>query len=216
VISIFEEAYSDCIALFVFNYSSAYISLTLDALHAFDMNKSNRGKQRKQRDTVIPMNNLYSEFHGKLQKMTTERGKAKGLQQTLEECGFNVSNLKMKCSPVCAVKNESCCIAQLLSKQDNFWLQKSLLEEKITECRHFCVFLPKFHCKLNPIEMVCFILFYFYLVDKSHSIGARANTSIDKFTRIALRKQRRPHVNALMYVQSILSGNFSTAPSSLY
>jgi hypothetical protein len=95
----------------VFDHSSAHVSLTPDALHAFDMNKSNRGKQRKQRDTVIPINNPYSEFCGKLQKMITECGKAKGLQQTLEECGFNVSNLKMKYSPVCAVKNKSCCMA---------------------------------------------------------------------------------------------------------
>jgi hypothetical protein len=106
-------------------------------------------------------------------------------------------------------------MARLLSKQDDFQLQKSLLEEKITEHGHLCVFLPKFHCELNPIEMVCFILFYFYLVDKSHSIGAGANTGTDKFTRIALRKQRRPRANALMHVRLMLSGDFSTAPGGL-
>jgi hypothetical protein len=49
------------------------------------MKKSNGGKQRKQKDTIIPMNNPDIECHGKLQKMTTEAGEAKGLQQTLEE-----------------------------------------------------------------------------------------------------------------------------------
>jgi len=163
-IVIFEEAHPDCIALFVFDHSSAHASLGPDALHTFDMNKSNGGKQRKQRDTVIPMNNPHPEFRGKKQTMTTETGEAKGLQQTLEERGFDVKNMKIKCSPVCAVENEGCCMARLLSKQDDFRLQKSLLEEKIAERGHLCVFLPKFHCELNPIEMVCFILFYFIAI----------------------------------------------------
>jgi hypothetical protein len=161
-ISIFEEAHPDCVALFVFDHSSAHASLAPDALRAFDMNKSNGGKQRKRRDTVIPMNNPYPEFRGKLQKMTTETGEAKGLQQVLQERGFDVDNMKSKCSPVCAVENERCCMARLMSKQDDFRLQKPLLEEKITERGHLCVFLPKFHCELNPIEMVC--LFYSYLI----------------------------------------------------
>ena len=89
-ISIFEEAHPDCVALFVFDQSSAHASLGPDALRAFDMNKSNGGKQRKQKDTVIPMNNPYVRFHGQPQKMTTDTGEAKGLQQTLQECGFDI------------------------------------------------------------------------------------------------------------------------------
>src|SRR6267142_2244582 len=85
VITIFEEAHPGCIALFVFDQSSAHASLGPDALHAFDINKTNGGKQKKRKDTVIPMNNLYPEFHGKVQKMIMEDGLAKGLQQTLKE-----------------------------------------------------------------------------------------------------------------------------------
>jgi hypothetical protein len=84
------------------------------------MNKSNGGKQRKQKDTIIPMNNLHPELYGKVQKMITEDGKAKGLQQTLEEHRFDVCAMHAKCSPVCPFKSESCCMAWLLSKQDNF------------------------------------------------------------------------------------------------
>jgi hypothetical protein len=40
--------------------------------------------------------------------------------------------MKAKCSPICAFNSERCCLAWLLSKQDNFWLQKSQVEEKIT------------------------------------------------------------------------------------
>ena len=94
VIPIFEEIHPNCIVLFVFDHSLAHASLTPDALCAFDMNKSNRGKQRKQRDTVILMTNACPKFCRKLQKMTTESGNTKGLQQTLEECRFNVDKMK--------------------------------------------------------------------------------------------------------------------------
>jgi hypothetical protein len=154
-ISIFEEAHPDCVALFVFDQSSAHASLGPDALRAFDMNKSNGGKQRKQKDTVIPMNNPYARFHGKHQKMTTETGEAKGLQLTLKEHGFDIHGMRVKCSPVCPFENNDCCMACLLSKQDDFRLQESLLEQKIKSKGHLCIFLPKFHCELNPIEMAC-------------------------------------------------------------
>jgi hypothetical protein len=153
-ISIFDEAHPGCVALFVFDQSSAHASLGPDALRAFDMNKGNGGKQRKQKDTIIPMSNPHLEFCGKPQKMTTEAGEAKGLQQTLEERGFDVRGLRVKCAPVCPFENNNCCMARLLSKQDDFHLQESLLEQKIKSKGHLCVFLPKFHCELNPIEMV--------------------------------------------------------------
>jgi hypothetical protein len=104
----------------VFDHSSAHALLALDALHAFEMNKGNGGKQRRQRDTVIPMNNQCPKFRGKMQKMTTEASNVKGLKQTLEEHGFNVEKMKAKCSPVCAFDSERCCLARLLSKQDDF------------------------------------------------------------------------------------------------
>lgn len=121
------------------------------------MNKSNGGKQRIQHDTVIPDTNPVVELRGMPQKMTTDDGLAKGLQQTLTERGFNVSGMKAKCSPVCPFENDTCCMARLLSKQPDFRDQESLLETKIKLRGHLCIFLPKFHCELNPIEMVSFI-----------------------------------------------------------
>ena len=154
-IEIFEEAHLNCITLFVFNKSSTHALLRHNALCAFEMNKSNVGGQRQQKDTIIPMNNPCPEFHGKAQKMTTKNGEAKGLQQTLEEHRFNVRGMWAKCRPVCPFKSESCCMAQLLSKQDDFQFQDSLLEHKVKAKGHICIFLPKFHCELNPIKMVC-------------------------------------------------------------
>jgi hypothetical protein len=86
--------------------------------------------------------------------MTTASGEAKGLKQVLEERGFNISKLKAKCSPVCPFESQNCCLARLLSQQEDFANQPSMLETLIKGAGHECIFLPKFHCELNPIEMV--------------------------------------------------------------
>lgn len=56
-IPVFEEANPGKQALFIFDQSSAHAALPDDALKAFEMNKSNGGAQRVQRDTVIPESN---------------------------------------------------------------------------------------------------------------------------------------------------------------
>jgi len=153
-IPVFEEAHPGCQALFIFDQSSAHAALPPDALKAFEMNKSNGGAQRRQKDTIIPDSNPFPEYRGHVQKMTTENGEQKGLQQTLEERGFDVKKLRAKCAPVCPFENNNCCMARLLSKQEDFTNQISMLETVIWEAGHKCIFLPKFHCELNPIEMV--------------------------------------------------------------
>ena len=121
-------------------------------------------QRRNSRETSQPVTcGPYPEFRGKVQKMTTDKGEQKGLQQTLEEQGFDVTGMRAKCSPVCPWENEKCCIAWLLSKQEDFVNQISMLETLIKEAGHECLFLPKFHCELNPIEMVRLVLMSFTL-----------------------------------------------------
>jgi hypothetical protein len=64
-ISIFEEAHLKCAGLFLFDHLSAHALLGPDALCAFNMNKSNGGSQRKQKNTIIPMNNPCVKHHRK-------------------------------------------------------------------------------------------------------------------------------------------------------
>ena len=90
-----------------------------------------------------------------MQKMTTTSGVPKGLKTVLEARGFDVTGLKTKYSPLCPFESTGCCMARLLSQQDDFINQVSMLEKVITDTGHLCIFLPKFHCELNPIEMVC-------------------------------------------------------------
>lgn len=156
-IEVFEAAHPNCQALYLFDQSSAHASLGDDALRAFEMNKSNGGKQRQQKDTIIPIDAPAVHMRSRVQKMTTESGEAKGLKAVLEERGFDVSKMRAKCSPVCPFENSNCCMARLLSHQADFANQVSMLEKLITEAGHLCLFLPKFHCDLNPIEMVRYL-----------------------------------------------------------
>ena len=160
-IEVFEKAHPNCIALFIFDQSSAHASLGPDALKAFEMNKSDGRKQRIQHDTVIPESNPVVEHRGKIQKMTLPGPdnslRPKGLESVLTERGFYVHKMRAKCSPVCPFENADCCMARLLSKQDDFANQESMLEILIKKAGHECIFLPKFHCELNPIEMVSYI-----------------------------------------------------------
>jgi hypothetical protein len=196
-IHIFETAHPDCVALFIFDQSSAHASLPPDALRAFEMNKSNGGKQHKQQDTVIPDTNPTVKLRGKPQQMTLPNGQPKGLQQVLEEHGFDVCKLRAKCSPVCPWENEDCCMARLLSKQDDFTNQLSMLKTLIKKAGHECLFLLKFHCELNPIEMVCnSFLVFDSVTNLLYSTGAGASISIVKSQKVHLRQQSNMQCNS--------------------
>lgn len=205
-IKIFEEAHPNCQVLFVFDNSSAHASLGPDALHAFDMNKSNGGKQRFQKDTIIPDSQSVPavNMRGKPQSMKTEDGLQKGMQQVLEERGFDVSGLRAKCKPVCPFENKDCCMARLLSHQEDFANQVSMLEQVITEAGHLCLFLPKFHCELNPIEMVC-NLSDSYSIIYIYSTGDGPSIATARLRKTLLIKPRQRHSTALMPAQPMSS-----------
>ena len=141
------------------------------------MTKKDGGKWL-QHDTIIPMSNPSAAMRGKVQKMVTVSGENKGLKTVLEERGFDVKGLRTKCKPVCAVDGQKCCMARLLSQQEDFKIQTSLLETLIRESGHYCIFLPEFHCELNPIEMVSQIFINLSTVIFSTRVGA--NTTIKK------------------------------------
>ena len=50
--------------------------------------------------------------------------------------------------------SQNCCMRRVLSLQSDFQNEKPLLQLVIEKAGHKCLFLPKFHCELNPIEMV--------------------------------------------------------------
>ena len=145
-------------------------------------------------------------------------GKPKGLQRVLEERGFNVSHLRAKCSPVCPFKSQSCCMARLLSQQDDFMNQPSMLETLITSAGHKSVFLPKFHCELNPIEMVSSLantLCTSIMLTRSYyQYWGWSIVTVKKIKRIS-KLQKMQLSSTSMCVPLMLSEGLSIVPGSL-
>jgi len=100
-LKIFKHTHLDCVAIFVFDQSSAYKGFAEDALNVNNMNIHHRGRQRKLCDTVIPLSNPppAQATHGKedthswVQKICFPddhpepelRGKPKGMRVILQE-----------------------------------------------------------------------------------------------------------------------------------
>jgi hypothetical protein len=70
-VEIFEGARKR--ALFIFDQSSSHASLPPDALKAFETNKGDSGKQRRQKDTILPNSNPVGDHRGKAQSMIVSR-----------------------------------------------------------------------------------------------------------------------------------------------
>ena len=56
-------------------------------------------------------------------------------------------------APEVSEKNLYCCAKRALSMQRDFQEEKPLLQHIIEDRGHRCLFLPKFHCELNAIEL---------------------------------------------------------------
>ncbi|EFP79994.2 uncharacterized protein PGTG_05219 [Puccinia graminis f. sp. tritici CRL 75-36-700-3] len=56
--------------------------------------------------------------------------------------------------------SSTCCWSKIMSCQSDFVNERPLLQQIIEDSGHVCLFLPKFDCELNPIE-----LFWSYIKD---------------------------------------------------
>ena len=56
--------------------------------------------------------------------------------------------------PISEQLNKWCCLYQIISLQADFANKKLMIQHYIESWGHVCMFLPKFHCELNPIEML--------------------------------------------------------------
>src|SRR6266702_3209697 len=87
----------------------------------------------------------------------------------------------------------------------------SLLEQTITAQGDLCVFLPKFHCELNLIEMV-HIFSYHAQLSLIPKITQYWGWCKGRYREVYSRMQRRLPSNISMLAQSRLSDGSSTSP----
>jgi hypothetical protein len=215
-ITIFEFTHPNCIAVFAFDQSSAHGGFAENALNINNMNINTGGKQRKLRNTIIPLNNPNpapgeDDTCGRVQCMSFPddcsdsklQGQPKGIKVVLQErksvwdkylaiCKERRAKIVGKCasctkSQMCkdaerraalaevmgqddvastedarlvvsetslASNDNWCCMYRVLSLQDDFQQEKPLIQSIIEDAGHVCLFLPRFHCELNPIEML--------------------------------------------------------------
>ena len=126
--------------VFIFDQSSNHRAFLEDALNAKRMNVGPGGSQPSMHDTI---------WNGQFQKMTLGDGTPKGMRLVLEERGVKTAGM---------VKAD---MIKVLENMADFKFEKNKLEKIISEKGHRCLFLPKYHCELNPIERVwCKAKFY--------------------------------------------------------
>lgn len=97
------------------------------------MNVNPGGAQPKMRDTY---------WDSRLQKMVYRDGTPKGMKAVLQERGVNVTKMK---------GDE---MRQILQNMADFKYEKTKVEHVLLDSGYKAYFIPKFHCELNPIEMV--------------------------------------------------------------
>ena len=90
--------------------------------------------------------------------MQTADRKQQGIKSILTERNLWANGLKLDCKPCNEnnpkVDNLQCCARRILSECPDFKIDKCWLEETVESLGCSLIFLPKFHCELNFIEML--------------------------------------------------------------
>ena len=114
----------------MFDHSSCHGTFAEDALNASKMNLKPGGKQPRMHDTY---------WHRKLQKMVYSDGTPKELKAVLIERGVNVTKMKLED------------MRALIATHPDFCDEQPEVANFLRRNGFGCIFLPKFHCELNPI-----------------------------------------------------------------
>jgi hypothetical protein len=141
-------------ALIMVDNSQGHSAYGEDSLLVSRMNLQPGGKQARLKDgwylaadkTKIVQPMVFPPDHPEFPDMP------KGMKQVLMERGLWKDKINMQCKAKCKSGATACCAKCILELQPDFKEQKSLVQEVIEDAGHLCIFLPKFHCKLNFIE----------------------------------------------------------------
>ena len=119
--------------VWLFDQSSGHCAFKEDSLNVRRMNVNPGGAQPRLRDTV---------WDGQPQRMVLPDGRQKGMKLVLQERGIDTERMK------------AADMRLVLGNHDDFKYEKTALEYLIRERGQRMLFVPKFHCELNPIERV--------------------------------------------------------------
>lgn len=169
-IALFEIAFPGDVAAIIFDCSANHEAFAKDALVVNRMNVHPGGKQPLMRDTTfVPFaqrglpedqqerivqrmsfdqsHELFPSMPKGMRTVAIERGLITAEERILGKC--NACKDSASTSETPTVK---CCLHRLLSQEPDFASEVSALKKLIDSKGHICLFLPKFHCELNPIE----------------------------------------------------------------
>src|SRR6266516_7294827 len=156
---VFRVAFPDFVGVWIFDNSSNHGCFAPNALRVEKLNLGPGGKQPHLRDGFI---------HGQQASQSMQfppdydkpdlAGKPKGMKQILKERGlWPAEGLRLDCRPSDGQSTScrpegGCCARKVLAAQRDFREQKGQLREELEARGQVVLFLPKFHCELNPIE----------------------------------------------------------------
>ena len=167
VIPLLQRVHPNCDLVFVFDNSSTHDCWPPNALDANILNKEKPGKgpkhegfvemrqgwfikdgERTVQDMQYPAGHRAAFHHKSIKKILEERGlwPTTGYALDCSEC-----KKPMKDDPDRRDRT-TCCARRVLASQPDFVAQRSMLEETAELLGARVIFLPKFHCELNPIE----------------------------------------------------------------
>ena len=164
VIPLFEYFHKGKKALFMYDNSSGHLAYPENAILITKFNKND--KVVKEDDTKQIKETTFINSNGEIVNQPMKyipNGKSElhwiGLENLLKQRKKYRPGMMLKCNANKGCYKNSdcnglyCCLTKQASEEVDFKNQKSLLEEKIVAAGHKCIFLPPYHCELNPIEM---------------------------------------------------------------
>ncbi|TFK20849.1 hypothetical protein FA15DRAFT_682357 [Coprinopsis marcescibilis] len=169
-IDILNESYPDFEHVLVYDNATTHQKRPDNAISARKMPKNRNAKwgvvvtdtdengnpKLKATKKITMANRTFS--NGEPQEFYHENGDFKGMAKILEERGFaDACKLRVECPGFNCVDisiGAQCCCRRILFNQPDFTNVKSKLETACDSRGVPVLFLPKFHCELNPIEQV--------------------------------------------------------------
>lgn len=125
--------------VFIFDNSSVHRAKPADALNANKLNAYKTGGAVQRMKNTIWKDRQGHEHH---QSLVDDNGEMRSLESLLRVRGLYKPSMN---------KNE---MAAVLGAQQDFIEQKTIVEEMLLELGDGCLFLPRCHAELNPIELV--------------------------------------------------------------